>query len=700
MRGTAHGAAVRWLVAASAVAALIGTSCGGASTASSSTRSNRSGTARPAAMTRTVTDGSLHAVKSDLVDASGRQVRLTGVNWFGLETNAFAPDGLYSRNWQSMLDQIKASGFNTIRLPYSNELLDSGAAPTNINYQLNPDLKGLKGLQLMDKIVEGADKRGLWIILDRHRPSASGQTPLWYTDQVSEDRWVSDWAMLAKHYQNDPSIIGADLHNEPHGTATWGTGDPKTDWRLAAEKAGNAILAANPKWLIIVEGIENYHNDFYWWGGNLDGAAKYPVRLSHPDKLVYSAHDYGPSVSYQSWFGAGNFPQNLAGIWDQHWGYLQERGIAPVLMGEFGGPSVGDDPGGKWQKTLIDYLKTHGLNYTYWSWNPDSGDTGGILNMDWKTVNKAKLDLLSAYQWPAPGQSVAPAHRPSSGSTGGNTGGNSGGGGGTPPAPSIPPTPEPPRPTQPPVNPNLIVPVSPWHAAYLVGYEDGEIRPQRPVSRAEVATIFFRLIEDEYRVSVWRQTNPFPDVNINDWFNNGVSTMANARLMQGDDWLNFRPNDFITRAEFAAVVARFTEMVNDGTPMFEDAAGHWAENYINIVAQMGWIQGYEDGEFRPDALITRAETATIVNRMLNRVLGSPEDLLPNMVRWPDNSDPTEWYYLAMQQATNSADYERQANGINIRWIEMWPHFDFTILERPNSRAEDIFPARTEWFEMK
>ena len=276
-------------------------------------------------------------------------------------------------------------------------------------------------------------------------------------------------------------------------------------------------------------------------------------------------------------------------------------------------------------------------------------------------------------------------------------GGGGGGGGGTPPTPVPTPTPTTPGASLP---PGLIIPMSQWHAAYLVGYEDGEIRPQRPVSRAEVATIFFRLISDEYRVAVWRQDNPFPDVNINDWFNNGVSTMVNAGLMRGDDWHLFRPNDFITRAEFAAVASRFTEMVSTGTPMFEDVAGHWAENYINIAAEMGWFQGYEDGEFRPNNLITRAETATIVNRMLNRVLGSTEDLLPNMVRWPDNSNPNAWYYLAMQQATNSADYERRENGINIRWTAMWPHFDFTILERPHSRAEDVFPARAIWFQLK
>jgi endoglucanase len=312
-----------------------------------------------------------------------------------------------------MLEQIAQSGFNTIRLPYSNQLFDRASQPTGISYVLNPDLKGLKGLALMDKIVQGAGQLGLKIILDQHRPDAYAQSDLWYTKKVPESRWMSDWVMLARHYNGNPTVIGADLHNEPHGPATWGDGNPRTDWRLAAERAGNAILAVNSAWLIIVEGIENYHGDYYWWGGNLEGAQRYPVRLSHLDKLVYSAHDYGPGVSYQSWFQAPNFPNDLTSVWTKHWAYLQQQGIAPVWLGEFGGRSMGGDPEGVWQRSLVDFLKGSGISYAYWSWNPDSGDTGGILMPDWTTIDQTKLHILSAYQWPMLGQphgsSTAPA---------------------------------------------------------------------------------------------------------------------------------------------------------------------------------------------------------------------------------------------------------------------------------------------------
>jgi endoglucanase len=351
-------------------------------------------------------------VKSNIVDPSGRVVYLTGVSWFGMESQTFCPHGLWARNWQQMLDQIVLCGFNSIRLPYSNQIFDAASTPNGIDFNKNPDLKGLTGIEIMDRVVHGAGQRGLRVILDRHRPDASGQSPLWYTDHVSEERWIADWVMLAKRYRTEPGVIGVDLHNEPHSPATWGDGNVKTDWRLAAERAGNAILEVNPDWLIIVEGIDQYDGIAYWWGGNLMGAGKFPIRLTHPDKLVYSAHDYGPGVWGQSWFGAPNFPQNLPALWHQQWAYLVQEGIAPVWIGEFGGRSMGTDPEGVWQRSLVTYLKQNHVSYAYWAWNPNSGDTGGILEDDWQTINRAKIDVLSAYQWPLlakPSTSVAPA---------------------------------------------------------------------------------------------------------------------------------------------------------------------------------------------------------------------------------------------------------------------------------------------------
>jgi endoglucanase len=360
--------------------------------------------------------GYLSTFHSELVDASsGCRVSLTGINWFGFETGTFAPHGLWARNWQSMLKQIAQTGFNTIRLPYTNQLFDPASKPNGINYKLNPDLKGLQGLALMDRIIQGARNDGLKVILDRHDPTADQRPSLWYTDHMSQARWIQDWVMLAKHYKGNNTVIGADLANEPHSPATWGDGNPSTDWRLAAEKAGNAVLAANPQWLIIVEGVDQYQNDSYWWGGNLEGAAKYPVRLSKSDKLVYSAHDYGPSVYNQSWFQVpkpADLAHTLPAIWEKHWAYLQQDGIAPVFVGEFGGPSMGQDTEGVWQRTLVTFLKKHDISYTYWAWNANSGDTGGILNNDWTTINKSKVHVLSAYQWPLLDKSHSGSSKP------------------------------------------------------------------------------------------------------------------------------------------------------------------------------------------------------------------------------------------------------------------------------------------------
>lgn len=341
----------------------------------------------------------LHTEGAQIVDAQGNPVVLTGINWFGLETDSYAPHGLWARNLESILDQIVDLGFNTIRLPYSNQLLDSTSMPNGINYELNPELKGMTGLQIMDKLIQEAGKRGLKIVLDRHRPDSHAQSELWYTDQYSEERWIQDWVMLAKRYAGDDTVIGVDLHNEPHGQATWGSGDPSTDWRLAAEKAGNAILAANPNLLIIVQGVDHYQDDWYWWGGNLIGAKDYPVRLDLPGHLVYSTHVYGPGVYPQPWFWDSNFPDNLPGIWDQHWGYLSREGIAPVVVGEFGGRSVGNDKEGIWQRSLVSYMRQNNFSYFYWTLNPDSGDTGGLLLDDWKTVDPKKEALLSGYQF-------------------------------------------------------------------------------------------------------------------------------------------------------------------------------------------------------------------------------------------------------------------------------------------------------------
>ncbi|MBI2942117.1 MAG: glycoside hydrolase family 5 protein [Chloroflexi bacterium] len=350
---------------------------------------------------------SLNYLRTDgtrIVDRHGNEVLITGISWFGFETGTLAPHGIWVRPYGEILDQITEMGFNTIRLPWSNEVLDAKIKPQGIDPKYNPDLEGLTSLEIMDRIIVAAGQRGLKVILDRHRPSSDSQSKLWYSDEMSEEQWIADWLTLVRRYKDNDTVIGVDLHNEPAGDATWGTGDPKTDWRLAAERVGNAILDVNPYLLIVVEGIEKSEDDlgnvydWYWMGGALQYARLFPIRLKVPNRLVYSAHDYGPGVYMQGWFRDPEFPKNLPGVWDQHWGYLQREGIAPVLLGEFGGRSVGDDLEGVWQRTLIKYLKDQRIGYLYWSLNGNSGDTGGLLLEDWKSVDRAKVQALATHQ--------------------------------------------------------------------------------------------------------------------------------------------------------------------------------------------------------------------------------------------------------------------------------------------------------------
>jgi endoglucanase len=331
----------------------------------------------------------LHTCGGRLFDARGVEARLTGVNWSGMENSGDSPGGLGNRNWQDLLDQIAALGYNAIRIPFSSEAIESGQAVGNVDFALNPDLQGLTGLQVLDRLVDGARRRGLKVILDRHQPTSAGRTDLWYNPEVPEERWIADWQMLARRYRGNDAVVGVDLANEPHGSATWGTNDPATDWRLAAERAGNAVLAGNPYLLVLVEGVEDVGGDHFWWGGNLSGAATAPVELNVPDRLVYSPHDYGPAISAQTWFSDPSFPANLPGEWDRHWGYLARENVAPVAIGELGGWSFGSDADGLWQTSLLRYIAANHLSAFVWSLNP-SWDTGGILDGDWSTVNQQK----------------------------------------------------------------------------------------------------------------------------------------------------------------------------------------------------------------------------------------------------------------------------------------------------------------------
>ena len=373
------------------------------------------GVALPARPAVAAGAGYWHTSGRQILDSAGTPVRIAGINWFGFETSNYVVHGLWQRDYRDMLNQILSLGYNTLRLPYSDDIFKSGTMPNSIDFSngKNADLQGLTSLQVLDKIVAYAGQIGLKVILDRHRPDSSGQTALWYTSAVPESTWIADLKALAGRYAGNPTVVGFDLFNEPHDPACWGCGDTTVDWRLAAERAGNAVLSVNPSLLIFVEGIQTYNGDGYWWGGNLQGAGAFPVRLNVANRLVYSAHDYATSVSNQPWFSDPSFPNNMAGIWNKNWGYLFNNNVAPVWVGEFG-TTLASTTDQTWLRTLVQFLRptqqfgADSFQWTFWDLNPNSGDTGGILKDDWVTVDTVKDGYLASIKAPTFGGSPPP----------------------------------------------------------------------------------------------------------------------------------------------------------------------------------------------------------------------------------------------------------------------------------------------------
>lgn len=341
-----------------------------------------------------------------LYDTTGKEVRLTGVNWFGFETSNYSPHGIWTRDMKSVLQQIKDLGFNTIRVPWANEMLNSGTslsvpsfgtdAYSGVSPMNEEEASVTTPIELLDIFVDWCQENNMKIVLDNHSRAADGflNEAYWYTDTYSEERWINDWVFLAERYKGKSAVVAMDLNNEPHGS-TWGDSDPSTDWNKAAERCGNAVLAVNPDVLIIVEGVGEFEGDSYWWGGQLKGAEKYPVQLSNQDKLIYSAHEYGPEVSQQDWFDDVNFPNNMTNIWEEHFDYLYENNTSPLFIGEFGikNQDAFEGVAYTWFTEFMDFMGDR-YSWTFWSMNPNSGDTGGILQDDWTNVNQWKLDVI------------------------------------------------------------------------------------------------------------------------------------------------------------------------------------------------------------------------------------------------------------------------------------------------------------------
>jgi endoglucanase len=390
-----------------------------------------SGPAKAAPAASPVGAGYWHTSGNEILDSNNNPVRIAGVNWYGFETPDEIAHGLWAQDYHAIIDDIKNLGYNTIRIPFSNQMVETPIVPQNLSFYntgpINTDLKGLNALQILQKIVTYAGQDGLKVILDDHRSEAGESAEasgLWYTSAYPTSAWVNDWSTLAKMFAGNSTVIGFDLRNEPHTPtgdtyaqgATWGTGDSTTDVRLAYEQAGNAILSADPNALIFCEGISNFPNssggyDADWWGGNLEGVAQFPVVLSSPGHVVYSAHDYGPSLFQQTWFNSSTTPASLDAVWNQFWGYIYADNTAPVWVGEFGTDNTASDvessaagSQGQWFQSLVNYISSNPhMGWTYWALNGE--DSFALLDgsYDPTPVSSLKQSLLATIQFPLPG---------------------------------------------------------------------------------------------------------------------------------------------------------------------------------------------------------------------------------------------------------------------------------------------------------
>ena len=367
---------------------------------------------------------------SKIVDMNGTEVWLTGVNWFGYNTGTNIFDGVWNCNLKESIEGIADHGFNLLRIPMSAELLlqwENGEYPqANYNQALNSELTSLNSLEIFDYVLELCEANGIKVMIDIHtvKTDASGHNyPLWYREDMTTEDFIESLTWLAERYAGNDTIIAYDLKNEPHGKASesefaiWNDSDLQNNWKMVAEEAGNAILDANPYVLIVIEGIQIYpidpvandftstnDEDYYntWWGGNLMAVKDYPIDFGSEERnkqIVYSPHDYGPLVYEQPWFEGGFTYESLyEDAWYDYWLYIEEENIAPILIGEWGGFMDGG-PNEEWMTYLRQLIAEKNIHFTFWCYNANSGDTGGLVLDDFTTWDEEKYGFVKEVLW-------------------------------------------------------------------------------------------------------------------------------------------------------------------------------------------------------------------------------------------------------------------------------------------------------------
>lgn len=385
------------------------------------------------------TDDWLHVEGNKIVDSTGKEVWLTGVNWFGYNTGTNIFDGIWNADLNTSIQSIANHGFNLIRIPMSAELIlqwKSGTYPTaNYNHATNYYLESMNSLEIFDYVIDQCRANGLKIMIDIHcaKTDAMGHMAnMWYNGDITTEKYQEALVWMAERYALDDTIIAYDLKNEPHGKpyesdkAIWNDSTDKNNWKYVAEQTALMVLEKNPNVLIMVEGIEIYPIDiqangdfsstndadyyFNWWGGNLRGVADYPIDLGeYQDQLVYSPHDYGPTVYEQPWFkGEYNYSSLYEDCWYDNWLYIHEDGTAPLLIGEWGG--FMREPNLTWMTHMRTLISNYNLHHTFWCFNANSGDTGGLVLDDFKTWDEEKYAFVKEVLWQEDGKFVGLDH--------------------------------------------------------------------------------------------------------------------------------------------------------------------------------------------------------------------------------------------------------------------------------------------------
>lgn len=348
----------------------------------------------------------LHTSGHQILDAKNRRERLASANWYGFDQKEFVPGGLDHATLGQIIEQIHTLGLNSIRLPWANETLEKNPVVPDYAVKANPQFRGKRALDVMDAVISALARSHIMVILDNHVSRADwcckddDGNGLWYNADYLEEKWLADWRNIVLRYKDQPWVVGADLRNELRSGAAWGGSDPKLDWHAAAERGGNAVLAANPNLLVMVEGPE--------YSTNFTAFAALPLKLRIPNHLVYSPHAYSsPEHTFASY-------DELKQVFDARAGFLlhTEPGV-PLWVGEFGAcQSLDCGAESQWFTWFIQYLKENDLSWGYWPLNGtqssgysrsyDTLETFGLLTPDYQHIASSKmLALLRTIESPA-----------------------------------------------------------------------------------------------------------------------------------------------------------------------------------------------------------------------------------------------------------------------------------------------------------